>query len=99
MALLRVESKGKPHTIKAQLDGNTAAELKLYARFAGDATLDAVIKAALAHVFDQDKDFHEWKKNPDNLKDPERPQRRKAEVKQPIPTTAAHHETPKTGVK
>ncbi len=99
MPLLRVDSKGKPHILRAQLDGNTATELKLYARFAGDTTTDAVIKAALLHVFEQDKEFLEWKKNPDNLKEPERSRRNRNHNKSAPPVTGQHHETAKTAIR
>jgi hypothetical protein len=99
MPLLRVESKGKPHTIKAQLDGNTANDLKLYARFAGDTTIDAVIKAALTHAFDQDKEFQAWKTNPDNVKEPERGQRKKSEPKTAGASAVPHHDAAKLAAK
>jgi len=99
MALLRVDSKGKPHTIKTQLDGNTAADLRLYARFAGDTTTDAVIKAALIHAFEQDTEFLEWKKKPENLQEPQRPQRKKVESKATTTGTPPHQDNTKLAAK
>jgi hypothetical protein len=75
MALLRVESHGKPHVVRVQLDGKTAARLRRYARFANDGTIDSVVKAALNYSFDADKEFVEWEKDPENQKEVERPKR------------------------
>jgi len=66
--LLAVESKGKKHIFKVELDANTAEGLRLYCAFAQDASQNSVFKEALNHVFKMDTEFQEWKKNPENLK-------------------------------
>jgi len=89
MPLLRVESKGKPHILRLQLDGNTVTELKHYARFLGDASLDSVMKEALKHVFSTDHEFTEWKKNPENLQEPPKATRQRVNAKPPELSGAA----------
>lgn len=74
MSLLAVEGRGKPHIYRIEVDGPTDAELRLYARYSNNTTVEAVAKAALKHtvekLFPTDEKFQTWKQNPDNLVTP-----------------------------
>jgi hypothetical protein len=76
MPLLSVDPPGKKNVLRVQLDGNTAARLRRYSRYASNGTIDSIIKAALGYAFDADKEFIEWEKNPDNQADEETTKRR-----------------------
>jgi hypothetical protein len=67
MPLLAVEPKGKSHILRLELDGNTRERLNQYCAFANNAREDSVIRAALNHAFDEDKEFQTWSSIPENL--------------------------------
>ena len=73
--ILTLESKGKPHTIKVNLDGNTARDLRLYAVYANGSE-DSVIREALLYIFKMDSGFADWKNKPENLLENHRRTRR-----------------------
>lgn len=58
MPLLKVSLSNKI-TATISLESTTAEKLDLYAAFT-KTTADAVLDAALAHVFDRDKDFQKY---------------------------------------
>ena len=58
MPLLKVSLSNKI-TATVSLESTTADKLDLYAAFT-KTTADAVLDAALAHVFDKDKDFQKY---------------------------------------
>jgi hypothetical protein len=74
MSLLAVEGRGKPHIYRIEVDGPTDAELRLYARYSNNTTVENVAKAALKHMveklFPTDEKFQTWKQNPENLAPP-----------------------------
>ena len=76
--ILTLESKGKPHTIKVNLDGNTARDLRLYAVYANGSE-DSVIREALLYIFKTDSGFADWKSKPENLSENTRKARRSAQ--------------------
>jgi|SRR5579883_65265 len=77
MALLRVDTPGKPNLVKIELDGNTHARLRRYSRFTNNGTVHSIVKSALNYCFDADKEFLEWEKDPANQQEPESPKRRR----------------------
>jgi len=88
MSLLTVDGRGKPHIYKVEVDAPTAEQLRLYALYSNNTTVEKVCQATLKHtvekLFPNDEKFQAWKQNPDNLKPPE-PRRRKQNGHQPQP--------------
>ena len=76
--ILTLESKGKPHTIKVNLDGNTARDLRIYAVYANGSE-DSVVPESLLNIFNTDSGFADWKNNPENLLKNTRKTRRSAQ--------------------
>jgi hypothetical protein len=91
MALLRVDTPGKPNIVRVELDGNTNARLRRYSRYTDNGTIQSIVKGALNFVFDADKDFVEWEKQPANQVEPERKKRNKRGASAPPEGGAAPH--------
>jgi len=68
MPLLSIVPTSKSKFMKIELDGSTSERLRRYCSFSGNGKESSVIREALNYVFDADKEFTEWQKNPENVK-------------------------------